>query len=211
MNTYYVGSIPVSDELYHHGIKGQKWGIRRYQNPDGSLTPAGIARYGTVENLNKELLKEGRKEDSRSYKYNKSGESGWKGLGRAIKAKASGIDKNKIKKGLIIGGSIAAAGLAAYGGYKLSNAIKDNQNMDGFDAYEKVRKALGGEDGYDPNGIVTIIKGDKGDITSYYSPDYAKQLIREHGSLPGSHAKNYSAMTKAMYDHMQLMKKLGKN
>lgn len=39
--------IPVySDELYHHGIKGQKWGVRRYQNPDGSLTPEGIKRYG---------------------------------------------------------------------------------------------------------------------------------------------------------------------
>ena len=34
-----------SDELYHHGIKGQKWGIRRYQNEDGSLTDAGKKRY----------------------------------------------------------------------------------------------------------------------------------------------------------------------
>ena len=30
--------------IYHHGILGQKWGIRRYQNPDGSLTSAGQAR-----------------------------------------------------------------------------------------------------------------------------------------------------------------------
>lgn len=34
------------DELYHHGIKGQKRGIRRYQNEDGSLTPEGLIRYG---------------------------------------------------------------------------------------------------------------------------------------------------------------------
>lgn len=34
------------NELYHHGIKGQKWGVRRYQNPDGSLTLQGQRRYG---------------------------------------------------------------------------------------------------------------------------------------------------------------------
>jgi len=32
-------------ELFHHGIKGQKWGVRRYQNEDGSLTEAGKRRY----------------------------------------------------------------------------------------------------------------------------------------------------------------------
>lgn len=35
----------MSSELQHWGIKGQKWGVRRYQNSDGSLTPAGIKRY----------------------------------------------------------------------------------------------------------------------------------------------------------------------
>lgn len=34
----------MKSELYHHGIKGQKWGIRRFQNPDGSLTAAGKLR-----------------------------------------------------------------------------------------------------------------------------------------------------------------------
>lgn len=35
-------------ELYHHGILGMHWGVRRYQNEDGSLTPAGKARFNKV-------------------------------------------------------------------------------------------------------------------------------------------------------------------
>ena len=38
----------TEDYLVHHGIKGQKWGVRRFQNNDGSLTTAGKARYGIM-------------------------------------------------------------------------------------------------------------------------------------------------------------------
>lgn len=37
--------VAYPNELYHHGILKQKWGIRRFQNKDGSLTPAGKKRY----------------------------------------------------------------------------------------------------------------------------------------------------------------------
>lgn len=40
-----------TDELCHWGIKGQKWGRRRYQNKDGSLTPEGKKRYGTNDSI----------------------------------------------------------------------------------------------------------------------------------------------------------------
>lgn len=38
-------------ELYHWGVKGQKWGVRRYQNKDGSLTPAGQKKYNKKKKL----------------------------------------------------------------------------------------------------------------------------------------------------------------
>lgn len=34
----------MANELYHYGIKGQKWGVRRYQRKDGTYTPAGMKR-----------------------------------------------------------------------------------------------------------------------------------------------------------------------
>ena len=41
----------MNDYLIHYGIKGQQWGIRRYQNEDGSLTEEGKRRYGNANSL----------------------------------------------------------------------------------------------------------------------------------------------------------------
>lgn len=45
-------------EIQHHGIKGQRWGVRRFQNDDGTLTPAGRSRY---LNSDGSFTKEGKK------------------------------------------------------------------------------------------------------------------------------------------------------
>ena len=49
-----------SSELYHFGIKGMQWGVRRYQNNDGSLTSAGKKRYNKMsdDKLQKVLYKQ---------------------------------------------------------------------------------------------------------------------------------------------------------
>ncbi len=41
--------------LAHHGILGMKWGIRRYQNKDGTLTPEGRKRYGNTDSSNESV------------------------------------------------------------------------------------------------------------------------------------------------------------
>lgn len=79
-------------ELYHHGIKGQRWGIRRFQNKDGSLTAKGRKRYGDADSVSKK----------------ESDESAKKGL------------TDKQKRAIKIGAAVVGTALVAYGGYKLS-------------------------------------------------------------------------------------------
>lgn len=60
-----------SQELYHHGVKNQRWGFRRWQNKDGSLTPAGRLRYSKM--ANRSLSKQQSLQRTRLDNWNKSG------------------------------------------------------------------------------------------------------------------------------------------
>lgn len=60
--------LTANGELYHSGVKGMKWGVRRYQNKDGSLTAAGKKRYREVrDNFDRKRdAKRRQKEQSKS-------------------------------------------------------------------------------------------------------------------------------------------------
>ena len=73
-------------ELYHHGIKGQRWGIRRFQNEDGSLTAEGKQRYGV--NGDGQMSKEGKKLYKSDVKENR----------KAIKTDYSSMYDKKFKE-----------------------------------------------------------------------------------------------------------------
>lgn len=73
----------MDDELMHYGIKGQKWGVRRFQNEDGTLTPAGRKKYKLeIKEENKKAFEYGREASISShaaaYAKNKSINSQYK-------------------------------------------------------------------------------------------------------------------------------------
>ena len=72
--------------LAHHGIKGQKWGQRRFQNLDGSLTEDGRTRYGVGKDKNWKKLKKDAEADAKEY-----------ALAKAYYGNGAGTRRKKIK------------------------------------------------------------------------------------------------------------------
>ena len=113
------GTFISEDELYHHGIKGMKWGVRRFQNEDGSLTNAGKSRYATVEEA-KAAYKKAKKVTSDNYNRATNG-----GYGRFTITKDQ--RKNYSRDVQAYNNSLAARTRAIYD-YKIAKAQQKGKN-----------------------------------------------------------------------------------
>jgi len=117
----------MEEYLMHHGIKGQKWGVRRFQNEDGSLTGAGKKRYGFDSALRKvgtgvvKIARKPAQKIAKSDRYKKAN-SGFK---KEFKEKHTSEEEKKmaISRAKTAGKSAAKSvlmGVGAYGVARLS-------------------------------------------------------------------------------------------
>lgn len=113
--------------LEHHGIKGQRWGFRRFQNEDGTYTDLGAERrredsgFKRISPNDKSFQREIRSLDWKNLDDYDSNSSN-----RGSGEKSRGLS-DRARKAIKIGAIAAGSALAVYGGYKIHQKLKDKK------------------------------------------------------------------------------------
>lgn len=112
----------ITKELYHWGIKGQKWGVRRYQNEDGTLTESGKARYNS--DLTEKDPRKMTDEDLRKSSQRIQAEQNYKML-RSKEKTGTQISKTALTTAIAVGASVAST----YAASRIFAMVTNNDNL----------------------------------------------------------------------------------
>lgn len=117
---YYA--IPTDYAIEHHGIRGQKWGVRRYQNSDGSLTSAGKSRYSsyhgystqpTQRTMTNASITSGKNQAKKSVSYYGGKHAAAYNVKREATAAASKNARKAAKRSAIVSGAAMGSAIVA--------------------------------------------------------------------------------------------------
>lgn len=144
----YYGVVFLGDSISHHGIKGQRWGVRRFQNEDGSYTAAGKANrkseYQSLRKRRKERRKAKRKEIATFRKELKQRKKARRDAARKeTREFYRRTRKQRLAQYGLIAGIVVANALAKKAIQKQSMASlrKSLKNRDPFEGYRIERKS----------------------------------------------------------------------
>ena len=184
--------VREDDHIEHHGTKGQKWGVRRYQNADGSLTAEGREHYGINKRMDNQFKRESRKLAK---------------LNERADIDAQTQKWHKYNKRAAVGAAVGAAGaaLATGGTNALMNRLTRIGNEKADAAWNNYTKTMNDAGKYYDNNVGVIMK------SQYMTPESKANAIGRESALYGAQmrgavdkyndAKNESLsnMNKAFY------------
>lgn len=142
----------MSNELYHHGIKGMKWGVRRFQKKDGTLTAEGKKRYS------------GEKIPEKKSTHRQNLEKKYRDQGMS-KKDAEQVAAKRIKAEKYVAAAagvtlVACAAYMAYRGYAVDKTLKNDTN------FQRIMQSRPGE-AFKINPGRTYVAYDKRDKIKY--------------------------------------------
>ena len=194
------------NELTHHGIKGQKWGVRRFQNKDGSLTPAGKRRYDEPNRQSNSSPRSNQQSNSNAKKYKIPKNKSLHRLKLEEKYMKQGMSREEAEQAaakrirteqfvaVAAGVTVASAvAYAKYKGYTSDKIIKENsdfQRIMRLDANAEIRNG---------RQYLAINKGDKVKYKGFLGDGLRSKAKSDHEWLEKFAPKEKHTMDK-IYD-----------